>query len=69
MPSKSIISRNRLGFKNFKDWHKLTLTDCEKMCDAFQIVEKIKETWEVINNKNPKIIIAGSGMISGGRVS
>jgi metallo-beta-lactamase family protein len=55
-------------FHNYRDWHKLSIEDCTKMCQAFQIVKEYKETWEVIDNKNPKIVIAGSGMISGGRV-
>ena len=38
------------------------------MCKTFRIVQEYKETWEVINNKKPKIVIAGSGMIGGGRV-
>jgi len=55
-------------FHAHRDWHKLPVEDCRKMCDTFRIVEEYKETWEVINNKHPKIVIAGSGMMSGGRV-
>tara|TARA_R110002072_G_scaffold166080_1_gene319299 strand:+ start:6382 stop:7764 length:1383 start_codon:yes stop_codon:yes gene_type:complete len=55
-------------FHNYRNWHKLPIEDCIKMCDAFQIVESYKETWEVIDNRKPKIVVAGSGMISGGRV-
>lgn len=55
-------------FHNYRDWHKLPIEDCTKMCNTFRVVREYKETWEVIDNKNPKIIIAGSGMISGGRV-
>jgi metallo-beta-lactamase family protein len=55
-------------FHKHKDWHKLTLAECTKMCDAFRIVEDFRETWEIIDLKKPKIVIAGSGMITGGRV-
>lgn len=55
-------------FHAHREWHKLSIEDCKKMCDTFRIVKEFKETWEVIDNKNPKIVIAGSGMISGGRV-
>jgi metallo-beta-lactamase family protein len=55
-------------FHNYREWHKLPTEDCTKMCNIFQIVQSYKETWEVIDNKKPKIVIAGSGMISGGRV-
>lgn len=49
-------------------WHKLSLEECSAMCKSFQVVEDFSETWEVIDNKAPKIVIAGSGMITGGRV-
>lgn len=49
-------------------WHKLSLEECSAMCKTFQVVEDFSETWEVIDNKAPKIVIAGSGMITGGRV-
>lgn len=55
-------------FHQHRDWHKLPIDDCTEMCRTFRIVKDFKETWEVIGNKNPKIVIAGSGMISGGRV-
>lgn len=55
-------------FEKHSDWHKLSTQECREMCDCFQIVREFKETWEVIDNKKPKIIIAGSGMLTGGRV-
>lgn len=55
-------------FHNHSEWHKLSLEDCTSMCKKLRVVQEYKETWEVINNKNPKIIIAGSGMVTGGRV-
>lgn len=55
-------------FQAHPQWHKLSLSDCNTMCNAFQVVEDYRETWETIDNKQPKIVIAGSGMITGGRV-
>ena len=55
-------------FEDNKEWHKINQADYKAMCKAFRIVQSYKETWEVINKTGPKIIIAGSGMISGGRV-
>lgn len=55
-------------FEAHRDWHKLSAKDCSKMCSTFRIVQEFKETWEVINDKSSKIVIAGSGMITGGRV-
>lgn len=74
IPDIPIIMDSPMGanvlevFHNYRDWHKLPVDDCTKMCNTFRVVREYKETWEVIDNKNPKIIIAGSGMISGGRV-
>ncbi len=55
-------------FQNYKDLHKLPLKECFAMCNAFRIVTEYKDTWEIINSKTSKIIIAGSGMVTGGRV-
>jgi metallo-beta-lactamase family protein len=55
-------------FEKNKEWHKLSANEFKSMCNAFSLVKEFKETWEVIANKSSKIIIAGSGMISGGRV-
>lgn len=63
------MGANVLGvFENHREWHRLSEADGRDMCDAFRIVREFKETWEIIENKNPKIVIAGSGMVSGGRV-
>lgn len=55
-------------FKNFPDWHKLTSQEYNAMCNHFKIIESYKETWETIDDPRSKIIIAGSGMVTGGRV-
>lgn len=55
-------------FLHHSNWHKLTKDECAKMCEYIQVVESFGETWEIIDNKGPKIVIAGSGMVSGGRV-
>ena len=55
-------------FKEFTKWHKLTDDEYRAMCNHINIVQSYKETWEVIDNPKSKIIIAGSGMVTGGRV-
>ena len=55
-------------FKRFPNWHKLSDTDYNAMCNHVNIVQSYKETWETIDDKRSKIIIAGSGMVTGGRV-
>lgn len=55
-------------FKRFPKWHKLSPEDYAAMCDHVNIIQSYKETWETIDDKRSKIIIAGSGMVTGGRV-
>lgn len=55
-------------FKQFPKWHKLSNEEYRAMCHHVAIVESYKETWETIDDKRPKIVIAGSGMVTGGRV-
>ena len=55
-------------FNNFPKWHKLSREDYNAMCNHVTIIQSYKETWETIDDKRSKIIIAGSGMVTGGRV-
>ncbi|TJY35803.1 MBL fold metallo-hydrolase RNA specificity domain-containing protein [Pontimicrobium aquaticum] len=55
-------------FKRFPKWHKLSNTEYNAMCNHVNIVQSYKETWETIDDKRSKIVIAGSGMVTGGRV-
>ncbi|MFG6686681.1 MBL fold metallo-hydrolase RNA specificity domain-containing protein [Mariniflexile sp. HNIBRBA6329] len=55
-------------FKRYPKWHKLSDSEYNAMCKHINIVQSYKETWETIDDKRPKIIIAGSGMVTGGRV-
>ncbi|GAA4280952.1 MBL fold metallo-hydrolase [Gaetbulibacter aestuarii] len=55
-------------FHRFPKWHKLSETAYHNMCEHVNILESYQETWETIDDKRPKIVIAGSGMVTGGRV-
>ncbi|MFT0714817.1 MBL fold metallo-hydrolase RNA specificity domain-containing protein [Flagellimonas lutimaris] len=55
-------------FKNFPNWHKLTIEEYHNMCNHITLVSSYAETWETIDDPRPKIVIAGSGMVTGGRV-
>jgi len=55
-------------FRKHHDWHKLSDEDTIRMSERFHIVQSFAETWEIIDNPAPKIIVAGSGMVTGGRV-
>jgi len=55
-------------FERFPNWHKLPMKDFNAMNNRMNIITSYKETWETISDKQPKIVIAGSGMVTGGRV-
>ncbi len=55
-------------FKHFPKWHKMPLTDFSAMCDHMTLIISYRDTWKTIDDPRPKIVIAGSGMISGGRI-
>lgn len=55
-------------FEKHRDWHKLPSAEYTAMCELFQVVENYRETLGLIETKYPKVIIAGSGMVTGGRV-
>ncbi len=55
-------------FKQFPKWHKLSSKEYTAMCNHVNIIQSYKETWETIDNPLSKIVIAGSGMVTGGRV-
>lgn len=55
-------------FTQFAVWHKLTQTQFNVMQGHFNIITSYKDTWKTIDNKRPKVVIAGSGMVTGGRV-
>ncbi len=55
-------------FYRTKDWHKLSEQDCNEMCSYFTIVSSYAETLHLRKDDSPKIVIAGSGMLTGGRI-
>lgn len=55
-------------FERFPEWHKLSIKEYRQMCDHFEIITSYADTWKTIDDPRPKIVIAGSGMVTGGRV-
>ncbi len=55
-------------FHHNQEWHKLSHDECNEMCRDIISIQKAEETMKLASQKNSKIIIAGSGMASGGRV-
>ncbi len=55
-------------FERFPSWHKINPHDLAAMKNHFNIITSYKDTWKTIDDKRVKVVIAGSGMVSGGRV-
>lgn len=65
----SPMGRNVLEvFHHHPTWHKLSRNECTEMCDDIIRVKTTDETLKLATDKKPKIIIAGSGMATGGRI-
>ncbi|MGY5851029.1 MBL fold metallo-hydrolase RNA specificity domain-containing protein [Salegentibacter sp. F14] len=55
-------------FQRFPQWHKLDLMEFQEMKKHFKIITSYQDTWKTIDYNRPKVVIAGSGMVTGGRV-
>ncbi|TYB78296.1 MBL fold metallo-hydrolase RNA specificity domain-containing protein [Bizionia myxarmorum] len=74
IPNIPIIVDSPMGqnvlevFRQFPDWHKLSASEYDAMCQHVTITESFRDTWKAIDDKRAKVVIAGSGMVTGGRV-
>ncbi len=55
-------------FERFPAWHNLSISEYRAMVNHFELITSYADTWKTIDDPRPKIIIAGSGMVTGGRV-
>ena len=55
-------------FKENRLWHKLSFEECEEMCKVFTLISDFQDSMNMVYNKKPKVVIAASGMITGGRI-
>lgn len=55
-------------FERFPEWHKIPKEEFIAMQKRMSIITSYKDTWKTIDDPRPKIVIAGSGMVTGGRV-
>lgn len=55
-------------FERFQHWHKLPVEDYVGMRRQMEIITEYRDTWKAIDDPRPKVVVAGSGMLSGGRV-
>lgn len=55
-------------FCEFKDQHRLDSDQCHRMCNVVTYTRSVEESKALAGQKYPHIIIAGSGMATGGRI-
>ncbi len=55
-------------FARFPHWHKLPMEDYRQMRRQIKVISEYRDTWKAIDDPRPKVVVAGSGMLSGGRV-
>ena len=55
-------------YQRFRSEHRLSLEDCQGMCDGTHFVCSVQQSIDLGQQRTPAIIIAASGMATGGRV-
>lgn len=55
-------------FRSYESWHRLTGKEVKELSQVAEMVTNMKVSLAIARNRKPKIVIAGSGMITGGRV-
>lgn len=55
-------------YAEFDDYHKLGMDVFDEAWAHVKSVASVKDTFKISGDKSPKIVIAGSGMMNGGRV-
>lgn len=55
-------------FEEYPEWHKLSVSECKALGDMVHIITQVNETKKMAKRQEPKIVIAGSGMLTGGRI-
>jgi metallo-beta-lactamase family protein len=55
-------------YQRFRSEHRLSLEDCEGMCHVAQFVRTVQDSRALDQQRTPAVIIAASGMATGGRV-
>lgn len=55
-------------YRAHREDHRLSVEECEAMCSAARYVRSVEESKRLNDNPVPRIILAGSGMATGGRV-
>ena len=61
------VNATEVYFKH-KNIHTLTENDISSMLNTVQLISDVNASKTVVNDDAPKIVLAGSGMLTGGRV-
>ncbi len=67
LDSPMASSVSKLYFK-YSDWNILGSHVLNKVFESVEVIKSVKETEELLRDRTSKVIIAGSGMMNGGRV-
>ena len=55
-------------FREFPTWHRIPHADFKAMIKHMTLISSYRDTWKTIDDPRPKVVIAGSGMLTGGRI-
>lgn len=55
-------------FETTVPWHRLPRESCREMAHQIHVVQSMQETLAIAGDRKPKVVITGSGMLTGGRV-
>ena len=55
-------------FRKFPNWHKMPISELNAASNHMRLIVSYRETWEAIDDARAKVVVAGSGMVTGGRV-
>lgn len=53
---------------SYKNNHKLSEDDIQKMLSTVQLISSVEASKAIVHDTYPKIVLAGSGMLTGGRI-
>lgn len=55
-------------YKQYQEWQDISLFELDRMFEHVHLVSDIEQSKALVANKEPKIVLAGSGMVEGGRI-
>lgn len=55
-------------FSRYPNWHKVPMSELKSACSHMEIITSFRDTWKAIDDERAKVVVAGSGMVTGGRV-